>query len=407
MPYTKQTYRWIMLTILWIVYFAFGLVSGSMAPLVTPIVRDLDMSYSQMGLILGSWQLVFIAASIVAGNVIDRWGERKSILAGALIATVSAVLRYFSDGFETMLVAVALLGAGMPMISVGGPKVISLWFEGKRRGTALGIYMTGAWIGSLAGLALTNSVVMPLTGNSWRIAFLSYGAVVLLAGLLWWFLARDVRPEMASKRVGAVRTLGGIVRIRNVQIMIAMGLLALATSHGMMNWLPKILETGGMSPAMAGFAASVNMFAGIPAVLFLPHLIPLHLRGRALALSALGVVIALVGIIATSGPVQLAALILLGFAGSAFLPIILLMLMDSSGIPTEYLGSANGVLLSVAQIGGFVAPLMMGVLFEATSGFLTGVLVLAALNLVMFALAFQLRTGSKQEPAYSAQREAG
>jgi hypothetical protein len=38
----------------------------SVAPLVTPILRDLQLSYSEMGLIPGSWQLTFIGGSIVA-----------------------------------------------------------------------------------------------------------------------------------------------------------------------------------------------------------------------------------------------------------------------------------------------------------------------------------------------------
>ena len=53
-------YRWVMLLLLWLLYIAFGLVSRSITPLVTPILDDLRMSYSQMGFILGSWQLTYI-----------------------------------------------------------------------------------------------------------------------------------------------------------------------------------------------------------------------------------------------------------------------------------------------------------------------------------------------------------
>jgi cyanate permease len=207
----------------------------SMAPLVTPIVSDLNLSYAQMGLILGSWQFVYIVASIGAGNLIDRWGERKSILAGALFVSLSAGLRCFSYGFGTMLFAVALLGVGGPMMSIGGPKTISLWFLVKRRGTALGIYMTGSGTGMLLGFALTNSFVMPLFDYSWRVTFLSYGILAFITAILWWFLAKDVKPETTTERIGVVKVLSQIVRIRNVQFVLIMGLISFATTHGLMN----------------------------------------------------------------------------------------------------------------------------------------------------------------------------
>jgi len=42
-----------MLAMLWLLYAFFGLVYRSISPLVTPILADLDMSYSQMGFVRG------------------------------------------------------------------------------------------------------------------------------------------------------------------------------------------------------------------------------------------------------------------------------------------------------------------------------------------------------------------
>jgi cyanate permease len=387
----KKNYRWIVLALLWLQYVSFGLASGSMAPLVTPIVKDLNMSYSQMGLLLGSWQLVYIFASVGAGNLIDRWGARKSILAGALVISLSAGLRYFSHGFGTMLPIVAMLGVGGPMISVGGPKTISLWFEGKIRGTALGIFMTGSMIGILLGFALTNSIIMPLTDNNWRITYLFYGAFAFITTLLWGCFAREVRSEITSEKVGIIKVLGQIIRIRNVQWVLTLGLIAFATLHGLMNWLPKILETGGLSPALAGFTASAYIIAGIPAVIVFPHIIPPRFRGRSLALFALGTAITLCGVIYTSGVLQFVLLVMLGVIGAGFLPILLLLLIDNSGIPLKYLGSAGGAFFCISEIGGFLSPLVMGALFDMTEGFLAGVLLLVALNLIILPVTFRLK----------------
>jgi sugar phosphate permease len=61
-----------MLSLLWLVYAGFGLVSRSIFPLISPLLRDLHISYSQMGLILGSWQLTYILAALFSGSILDR-----------------------------------------------------------------------------------------------------------------------------------------------------------------------------------------------------------------------------------------------------------------------------------------------------------------------------------------------
>jgi len=145
-------YRWGMMLLLWLLYAAFGMVARSISPLVTPILEDLRITYSQMGFILGSWQLTYILAALFAGTVLDRWCIRKSIFAGMMLIALSASLRYTVNGFLGMLFAVALFGAGGPMISIGGPKTISEWFDLDSRGTAVGIYTTGPWLGGLLAL---------------------------------------------------------------------------------------------------------------------------------------------------------------------------------------------------------------------------------------------------------------
>ena len=39
-PYQRR-YRWVMLALVWLLYCSFGLVSGSIASLITPILEDL------------------------------------------------------------------------------------------------------------------------------------------------------------------------------------------------------------------------------------------------------------------------------------------------------------------------------------------------------------------------------
>ena len=389
-PYQRR-YRWVILFLVWLLYAAFGLVSRSVAPLVTPILKDLNMSYGQMGIILGSWQLTYIGVAIIAGAIIDKWGIRKSLFIGTVIIGLSAALRYFPSGFGTFLLVVAIFGIGGPLVSIGAPKTISSWFRGKGRGTAVGIYTTGPWIGGLIALSATNSLVMPLTGYSWRLTFVCYGCLVFIIALLWWFLARDIEPTGATEGESIGKTFSRLIKIRNIRLILIMGLLSFAIMHGFTSWLPKIMESGGMSPKMSGFVSSIPIMAGIPAVLVIPRLVSPRLRGRILALLALVVTAALIVSVNTSGAPMFVGLVLFGIAGSSLFPIVMLILMDTPEVGERHMGLAGGIFFCVAEIGGFTGPLVMGTLADLTGSFLAGAFSLAGLSLIICMMTLLLK----------------
>ncbi|MFH1087205.1 MAG: MFS transporter [Chloroflexota bacterium] len=400
-PLTEETgtqpsgsrYRWVMLALVWLLYTAFGVVSRSLAPLITPVLRDLNISYSQMGLIIGSWPLTYIVVAAMGGTLIDRWGIRKSLFLGIVIIGLSEVLRYFASGFITMFLFVALFGLGGPMISVGCPKTIAEWFKGKERATAVGIYTTGPRIGGLIALSTANSVVMPLTGYSWRLTFVLYGLLAFAAASMWWFLARDTRPTGVKESSSIMKVFRGLIGLRNVQLVLTMGFLSFSVTHGFGDWLPRILEVGGLPPAVAGYAASIPIAVGVPAVLLVPRLVTPRARGRIAALLALAMAVSVLIAATTSGALLVLGLVLWGLSSTCITPLLMLILMDIPQVGTRYMGSAGGMYFSVAEIGGFAGPFMIGVASDLTGGFLTGTVMAAGLALAVAAMALQLRPG--------------
>ena len=382
----SSKYRWVMLVLLCLLYVCFGIVSRAIFPLVTPILSDLRITYSKMGFILGSWQLTYIVMALVAGSIMDGWGVRKSLFAGALIIGLSSSLRYFTNHFAALLVAVALFGVGGPMISIGGPKTISSWFTGPSRGTAIGVYTSGNWIGGLLALALTNSLVMPLVGNEWRQVFLAYGLITFSVALLWVLFARESEGGETSKSLAIIEVFRNLGKIHNVRLVLAMGLLAFAIIHGFSSWLPNILEINGMSGPQAGLAASLTIAAGIPSLLILPSVVPSHSRGRAMAVLSILTAIIIVLVMQISGVALLIGLAVLGFISAPFMAMLLLILMDSPGVETRHMGSAGGMFYCVAEIGGFAGPFLMGVLVDLTGTFMAGALFLAGLCAAIAAL---------------------
>jgi cyanate permease len=381
-----------MLALVSLSYWVFGVVIRSTAPLVTPILEDLNLSYSQMGIILASWPLTYIGAAAVSGAIIDRWGIRKSLFVGILIIGSSEILRYFANGFVAMVLLVAVFGLGGPMVSVGCPKTISVWFRGRERGMAVGIYTTAIWIGGLTAYSTVNSVVMPLTGYSWRLTFVCYSLPAFATALLWWLLSRDVDPAEETERTSIAKVFIDLIGVRNVQLILIMGLLSFAVTHGFNDWLPKTLETGGFSPKIAGFAASVPLLVGLPTVLVVPRLVPPRLRGRIVALLSLGTAIAVLIVATASGSPLIMGLVTYGISFGPIFPLLVLILMELPEVGSRYMGSAGGMFFCVSEIGGFAGPFIVGAIRDLTGSFLMGACFLAGLSLIISVMGLLIRS---------------
>lgn len=390
----RASYRWVMLAMLWLLYMSFGLISRSASPLVTVIMRDLNLTYSEMGFILGAWQLTYIGVALIGGTIIDRWGIRKSLLLGAFIIGCSAMLRYFVNGFASMLLAVILFGVGGPMISVGCPKTISMWFDKVQRRTAVGVYTTAVSIGGFLALSLTNSLVMPVAGYSWRLTFVYYGLIACFAAILWWFLAKEPRTRETTRGSSVIEVFINLFRLRKVQLVLIIGLLCFLTNHGFTNWLPKILETKGLSPTTAGYMASIPMGIGTLAIFLIPHFVPPRLRGRVISICSLISAISILAIVTSSGPFVFVGLALFGLTVPAIMPLLILVLMDMPEVGSKYMGSAGGAFYCVAEIGGFTGPLILGSLVDMTGNFLAGGIFLTASLLTVLIMALFLKAES-------------
>lgn len=397
-------YRWVMLFGVWLVYTCFGMAIYSTAPLVGPITRDLGLSFGVMGTVMGAWPLVYIGMAVPAGALLDRIGVRPGLLIATVVITASMVLRASATGFPMLFLAVALFGVGGPLVSVGAPKLIASWFEGKERGLAIGVYSTGPTIGAVGVLSLTNGVLMPMTGQSWRATLMIYAGAAAIGGLTW--LVVSTRPaargqdsdERGSGSLEAqlavfVRLLG----LKPVRIVLAIAVGIFMFNHALNNWLPEMLKAGGMGPARAGLWASVPSLVGTLAALTLPRYASGNRRLPLLITSVLSATAATLLIAFTHGGWLAAGLCMQGIARGSMIPITLFVLMETRDIDTKVMGAAGGLFFAAAQMGGVIGPTMTGALADATGGFTAPLLTLTCVCLICAALVLVLDRTIKRQ----------
>lgn len=395
---TTHSYRWVMLGGVWLVYFCFGLTIAQMAPLVGDIKRDLGLNNSEMGTILGAWPLVYIATAIPCGALLDRIGARRALALAGFIIALSGVMRGLSDSYLTLFLAVGLFALGGPFISIGAPKLITLCFTGKDRGLAMGIYVTGPAIGGVAALALTNSVVMPLTGYEWRSVLFVYAAVGLLAGLIWTVIATHPLSHEAERQMKAagggqssLRVFVSLLQSPSVRAVILMGMSLLFVFHGLSNWMPQILLGYGMDAATAGFWAAIPTAVGIVGVLVIPRLATPDRRITVLV--SLGICLGFATLLmqSDSRPVLFMGLVLQGISWIAMTTTMTLAMVELRDVGPNAVGTAVGLFYSAGQIGGVMGPVAVGFLSDVTGGFSAPLFMLTAMCGVLVLLTGRLR----------------
>jgi cyanate permease len=372
-----------MLALVWAVYACFGLTLGTLPALVEPIRADLNMTSGQMGFVLGAWQLVYIVTASPLGALVDRMGARRSIMIGIMVVLLSLVLRGLAVDFWTLILAVAFFGVGGPVISIGAPKVVAQWFQGRERGPAAAVYATGPLVGISLALATAARFVVPVTG-SWRGMSLIYGIVVLAVAVVWWLLAREAPSAEAGEgraQAGETRGMGvlmELLRIRNVQVLLLLAIATFLLNHALTSWMPTLLEESGMSLAQAGSWVSAGTIVGILGLLLSAGFVRHGYRVPAMGVLLTVGVVTTVGLALLSGPSLVGAVMVSGIVRTPMMPLLTLILMETPGIGARRIGASAGLFFAAAEIGGFGGPWVLGVLRDVTGDLTVGMLVLAA-----------------------------
>ncbi len=357
---------------LWTIYFCFGLTATAMAPLVGVISSDLGLSRTAMGSVLGAWPLVYIAAAMPAGALLDRFGFGRVLFGAVLLIALSGALRSFANGHLSLFLAVGVFGLGGPLVSIGGPKLITRHFAASDHGLAMGIYTTGPVVGGIVALSLTNSLVMPVLDHEWRAVLQLYAGITLAVALIWFAVGRNegrsdgggVERQDASQLAVFAR----LLRLRVVQLTLLMGIGIFFFNHALNNWLPEILRAGGMDAVRAGHWAAIPTAVGIIGALTIPRLATGSRRLGIMVVLALCAGLATL-LIPASGWVLALGLILQGIARGAMMAVALMILMGAREIGPRLMGAAGGLFFTAAEIGGVLGPLTVGWLAERSGGF--------------------------------------
>ncbi|MGA6207210.1 MFS transporter [Nocardia testacea] len=362
-------------------FWAWALLS----PLAPRLRDDLGLNSFQESLVVAVPVIVGSLGRIPVGALADRYGGRRMLPAVSLI-TVLPVLFLGLVGHSALgalLIGGFFLGIAGTVFAVGVP-FVSAWFPPEQQGLAIGVYGMGT--GGTAISALT-TVRLVDAGNT-ATPFLLCAAALLIYAIAAWYLLRDA-PGRTPPAESLATRLNQTVRLPATWAASALYAVSFGGFVAFSVYLPSYLRTAyDLSQTDAA-----NRMAGFVLLAVVMRPVGGWLADRfdapAVLAATLCAVVVAASVQATTpdlAPIGTLAFLVLAAAlgagsGATFALVALIAPAGKVGAVTGFVGAAGG-------LGGFVPPLVMGAVYEATGDYGPGLLALAVVALV--ALLFTL-----------------
>jgi len=349
-----ESYRWVILIIVYLSVLAFTFIFQSIPPILPFIHSELNLTYSQSGLLMSLFSLPGIFVSLLGGFLSDRYGIRSLGTGCFLLMIGGTSLVTLGMDLHILELGRVVAGVGACTLSVFLPKLLSQWFKGKELGLAMGIYNTGVPLGSVICFGLFGKMGS-LWG--WRLPILLTGIYLVITFILFFILYRFPPPPEIGEN-------------KPLSIYRSLAEMGLPIWFVGLSWL--------------WFNAAITSFVTFAPNLFLQKNYTIEQSGLLIGIPLLGSLFfsAPIGylvdrfrhqewFIGTAG-VALAILALFFNFSSSFLLLVILMGIFSAMIPApiyslppeilkiENVGLGFGIISTCSSIGLFVAPYLVG-----------------------------------------------
>ncbi len=383
----EMSLRWWMLLLLSLGLMAMTLNWFDISAAFPQLGQQFHLDISQLANLIGLFILGFAIFHVPAGMLAYRIGVKNTLLVGLLLESLGGIACAFAPSYGWLAVLRFLTGIGGSFIVGMTLSLVTSWFRGRELALAMGLS---------AGAAFTLGQAIALFGwvgliqaTGWPIAISIGGVIGLVIFVLCLLFLRAPSHEAEQLAAGNFewKALGRVLGNRDLWLVglsffgvYGAGLTTaqlLTTYLGQVYHLP--VSTGGLIAAvyvlMAIPGSIIGGFVGDRTKhLRMVFVVPWIVLGLALALfSFLGFAGVLIMVV-VAGTSQIA-----GFSAWTAAPG-----HYRDRVFPEDVATAEGLLLTVSGLGGFVIPVIFG-LIAGSSGF-TAAFIFGGIVSIVFAL---------------------
>jgi len=348
----------------------------------------LHISRAELGIIFAIGSFGLLPGAVLGGRLADRFGRKRVLLFATLTFGVFSLLTARAETVSMLTLARFLAGAGL---GAALPNLIALATEAvqpMRRSIAVAIMYAGVPLGGVMAALTSNAVAGP---DGWRDIFLVGGTVSLaLLVPLAIFMPESRafllnRGEHRAGRVPVSQVLFGEGRGSITVALWVSYFFTLAVVYLLLNWLPSLLEAGGLSREQTGLVQIMfNVGASIGSLGF-GWFLDRGARRASVMVMYVGIIFALFALSMASGFVGLC---FAGFAGGLFAVGGQLVLYALAPVfyGSSVRGTGVGAAVAAGRLGAVAGPLVAGYILGA--GMSSNIVLLATIpGIVVAAIA--------------------
>ena len=170
-----------------------------MAPVLTQIAGEFNITTGTAGLVVAAYGAPGIVVAVLTGPYSDRFGRKRFLVTGSLIMGLFTLLSAFATSFAVLVAMRIVAGIGGSVIFPNTTATVGDNFSYRDRGSAMG---TVIGLNTMAGV-----IGVPLAGvlaeaTSWRVSVGLVGVLSIAAALL---LLWKLRPAQTHLSESAIR----------------------------------------------------------------------------------------------------------------------------------------------------------------------------------------------------------
>ncbi len=259
---SKGYYRWVVVGLLWVVallnYMDRQMLS-TMKPSMQIDIAELQ-SATNFGRLMAIFLWIYGLMSPLSGIIADRY-NRKWIITGSLFVWSAVTLLMGSaDSFEQLYWLRAVMGVSEALYIPAGLSLIADYHDDKSRSLAIGIHMTGLYVGqALGGFGATIAAFL-----SWNQAFFYFGIVgIIYAFVLMIFLKekkQQFNEKISDQKEPLFKGLGKLFKNAYFWIILLYFAIPSLPGWGIKNWLPTLFSSSlGIDMSKAGPLSTITI----------------------------------------------------------------------------------------------------------------------------------------------------
>lgn len=320
--------------------------------------------------------IVYAAAQVPAGVLLDRYGSRVLIVAGAGLMAAGQLALALTTSLPLAIGARAVVGLGDAVTFISVLRLVPHWFAPRR--VPLLTQLTGI-CGQLGQVLSAVPFLALLTGTTWATAYVSVAAFGALAMVLALAIVKDTPHGrvVATETMSVRATLASVKTVwlrpgTRLGFFTHMGSQFSVTAFALMWGVPYLTVAQGQSTAVTGALLTVSVVAAISAGIVIGIFTGRypHRRSRIVLAIIFSNAVAWTVVLALPGRAPLWLLLVLIVVISVGGPGSMVGFDFARTFnPSATLGTAQGMV----NMGGFIASLLvmqaMGVILGAMGGY--------------------------------------